>query len=404
MTKHRWTPEMVETVRTQYPVLGAEQTALLLGVTLSALRQKAAVLGIRGKKYTNTANSDEKLAIIWDRYPDEGPNKLAEEFGVDPTTITAYANRMGLSLDKHGSYALQAYAKSAATRERNYDSLDRRYFDVWTAGMAYILGYTWADGSVRFNLNKTADKAYGQINFVCVTDDEEILQFIKSELKADAKISRYPARIDKRNGAINRPQSRMSLSHHAMAIQLSNDFGIEPRKSHKNLPFPNVPDEFLCHFARGNFDGDGCMRYELRPSRNYYKGAAQFLGTPLWMHGLRRSICRLAKVCFVNIHRKDKKSNKLLREMSWGARDDIAALYRFLYPEGDNYFWLKRKRQKFEEFLATPRHHHKLYTAFGKTQSFRQHCLDHGMPLGTVVKRYRRGIPLETALTEKSIP
>ena len=53
----------------------------------------------------------------------------------------------------------------------------------------------------------------------------------------------------------------LNINSKTIKDDLMNIHGINPCKSF-NIEFPFVPEEYLHHFVRGYFDGDGYVKYE----------------------------------------------------------------------------------------------------------------------------------------------
>lgn len=107
--------------------------------------------------------------------------------------------------------------------------------------MAYILGFFIADGVIVKNCHT-----------VSISQKEKgILEDIKKEIN-----SNHPLCKNKYTGVY-----MLNLNSKIMKNNLIDIHGITPCKSY-NVQFPYVPEEFLHHFIRGYFDGDGYVNYQ----------------------------------------------------------------------------------------------------------------------------------------------
>ncbi|WP_407701372.1 helix-turn-helix domain-containing protein [Virgibacillus senegalensis] len=123
--------------------------------------------------------------------------------------------------------------------KRKY-SLNEDYFKSWSDNMVYILGFFAADG----NLPKdTQTVSFSQ-------KDPAILDKIKKEMN-----SNQPLYKNEKTGVYVLNLNSKVLKHDLMKIH-----GFQPNKS-AILEFPEVPEQFLHHFIRGYFDGDGFVNY-----------------------------------------------------------------------------------------------------------------------------------------------
>jgi len=120
--------------------------------------------------------------------------------------------------------------------------VNENFFDIWTEEMSYILGYWFADGNIK-NGN---DNRY---TFRIDSNDKSIIDKIQTCMKSNHKI-----------------YHRKSTGGYCLGIgnkKIYNDIiklGGLPKKSLINK-FPYVPKEYVRHFIRGYFDGDGCITH-----------------------------------------------------------------------------------------------------------------------------------------------
>lgn len=124
--------------------------------------------------------------------------------------------------------------------KRKY-TLNEDYFKTWSNNMAYILGFVAADGCI----NKSAQ------SIIISQKEPSILEAIREELG-----SNQPLHKNERTGVY-----LLQLNSKEMKNDLIKLHGITPNKS-SILKFPNIPNQYLNHFVRGYFDGDGFVNYE----------------------------------------------------------------------------------------------------------------------------------------------
>jgi hypothetical protein len=217
-------------------------------------------------------------------------------------------------------------------------TLREDYFDTWTPNSAWLVGYTWADGSVGFGA-----RGNSRISFCCADTDAAIMHDIRRELAAENPVTTVES---KPNAMVKnaRPQARFRVNSPRLVASLIR-IGVVPNKSNTDPPMPDVPDEYFNHFARGVLDGDGSIVV----TRNH-KHLVQFVGSHKFMAEFCRRACRLFGVT-ERQPRPDSASAKISRGV-WGAKADALKLLRGMYPAGD-YLALARKRAKAEFILAT---------------------------------------------------
>ncbi|AZB43085.1 hypothetical protein CEF21_12650 [Bacillus sp. FJAT-42376] len=138
--------------------------------------------------------------------------------------------------------------------------LNEHYFKTWSDNMAYILGFFYADGFIA--------SAQQSVSFA--QKDKTILEQIKKEMQSNQVLYQ-----NKQTGVY-----MLNLNSKVLKDDLIHLFGVSSSKS-LNATFPDVPDEFLSHFIRGYFDGDGNINY-----RGYF---ASFVGGSLeYMESLKK--------------------------------------------------------------------------------------------------------------------
>jgi len=130
--------------------------------------------------------------------------------------------------------------------------MNLKFFEKWSAEMAYVLGFFAADGSMYVNPR-------GAYYFAFHSNDYEILEKLRLCLSSNHKIG-------KRDIGPRRPNEgyRIQIGCKKAYFDLLN-LGMTRDKS-KTLQFPDVPAPFLRDFVRGYFDGDGNILF-----KEYYR-------------------------------------------------------------------------------------------------------------------------------------
>jgi intein/homing endonuclease len=136
-------------------------------------------------------------------------------------------------------------------------TINENYFKTWSNNMAYLLGFFVADGNMPHDLQLIS---FSQ-------KDPFILDVIKKELN-----SNHPIVKNNKTGV-----SILNINSKIMKEDLMNIHGLTPNKS-KDVKMPDVPNEYLNHFIRGYFDGDGHINYEKRLV-SFVGGSLQFMET-----------------------------------------------------------------------------------------------------------------------------
>lgn len=127
--------------------------------------------------------------------------------------------------------------------------VNESFFNKWSKNMAYVLGYIYADGNL---LNCDYIRArYLQIT----STEQDSLERIRGMINSEHKITKHKPSYLK-----GKMIYRLKIGSH----KIYNDLlvhGLYPNKS-LDMQFPEIPAEYLSHFIRGYFDGDGCIYFE----------------------------------------------------------------------------------------------------------------------------------------------
>lgn len=329
----RWTPEKIEALEARYVEDGPQTLADEFGMTAWAIVAKARRLGLgatRKKPPTAFKWTHEMVQKIKDRYEKEGAHELAKEFGTTVATVYRVASHLGF-------HTIAGHARAGKERAVRNKSYNIHYFDKWSPSMAYILGFLFADG----NINKKKTCIRVQIS----RRDEAVLHFIKKETESRGKIYEIEGPPNEA-GEFKRPQLAIMLNSTIMAARLM-ELGMMPRKTYRNDPFPDVPDEVMPHFVRGNFDGDGSA------SVTHDHCSVMLMGPVKFTRGIRDVLARLAGMRWMKAYTKQGKTAKYA-VVTWTALHDIKAFFNYVYPE-DCGFYFERKHRVLSKWLADPR-------------------------------------------------
>jgi intein-encoded DNA endonuclease-like protein len=195
--------------------------------------------------------------------------------------------------------------------KRQY-SLNEHYFKTWTNNMAYILGFFVADGTI-----------FRDMQTVSFSQKEPgILEAIKREVG-----SNQPLYQNKKTGVY-----LLNFNSKIMKNDLMQLHGIMPNKSN-DIEFPYVPDEYMSHFVRGYFDGDGYVKYP--------KYFVSFVG------GSLSFMLSLKKVLEKKGFEPNFTSHKRYYRVYVSGRKTIKLFADWIYNEKNLY--LKRKYDAFQQ-------------------------------------------------------
>lgn len=125
------------------------------------------------------------------------------------------------------------------------------YFKNWSHDMAYILGFIFADGCIKFGARNSCTLSFGN-----KTEDKSVLEFISSKLGTNLKVNDY-SQFDKRT-LQTYYSSRLNVNCREIVDDLIT-LNICERKTGKEK-LPEIPEEYKHSFLCGYHDGDGHLR------------------------------------------------------------------------------------------------------------------------------------------------
>ena len=257
----------------------------------------------------------------WKRYCKTGEKNIripADPYGVYRNKWISWGDWLGNGRI-HGS-------------KRKY-SVNDHFFKTWTADMAYILGFWWADGFITAK----------QFSITQHKDDVYILEKILSSMR-----SNYPIRYHFNDNM------RFFIKSEDIVRDIKGLGGNEHKKYRTSVPTA-IPKKYVSHFVRGYFDGDGsvvvdkklqgvsstmvsCSKKFLRNLRKAIVDQIPEVHPHIYKHITPKG----TKVC-KGILRKDSV-NYVLKLF----KNDSRKLYEFMYRNSTLH--LKRKKEKFEKF------------------------------------------------------
>lgn len=205
--------------------------------------------------------------------------------------------------------------------------VNESFFNKWSPGMAYVLGFIFADGCLVEYTN-------GYYGLDITTKDLPLLKLIKKRLGAEHKIGR------KERGY------RLQIRNRCIYRDLLN-LGLTPRKS-KTVRFPKISEKYSSHFIRGLFDGDGSVMVWNEPR---WKHTCQIRvsftsGSQSFLEDLNKYL-----LCRVGLLRGKVSPVTRGYHLRYLSMPECVMLYEFMYQGHDKLF-LKRKKDKFKLFLS----------------------------------------------------
>ena len=199
--------------------------------------------------------------------------------------------------------------------------LNENYFDKQNSHMAYVLGMLASDGTI----SKT-----NMIGIELQQSDYKILQNIQHDMGLEREIKFYET---------SRGYKNCKLYFYSRYIKDKlAEYGIVNNKTYSDkFVFPNLQDEFIPHYIRGYFDGNGCVKktgnsltFQIDcPSKDVIDKIKDFFTSK----NINCNVCSA------------KKTNiDLYRLYAYG--DNARKIFDIIYKDKDNLF-LDRKYEKY---------------------------------------------------------
>lgn len=272
---------------------------------------------IQAKKYyrilTNAdfLNIKENESIIYKLYEEANWPfyKIGMLCNVSDNTAKKYCLNAGVSNKGHA-------------RGKNSNNNYFEYID--TQDKAYFLGLIYADGSLVYH-----DTSY-IVSLTLTQSDNYIIQKFLDYAKIDTPIFTVHKEDPK-------PRSQINIKSKKIFNDLMS-LGCLPNKSHaEHLDLPCLSEEFLPHFIRGYFDGDGIA---------FSDGRLGFCGH-LDIITLIKTV--LDKVTSTNVNITFNKSNNIYY-LVYNRQEEVSKIIDYIYKDKKDLF-LERKYIKYRPLL-----------------------------------------------------
>ena len=158
-------------------------------------------------------------------------------------------------------------------------NVNEDFFSSWSPAMAYVLGVICTDGNLNPGRIREPwrSKSSSTMPMISIAQKEpELLEKVLKLMDCDAKLYFSKERIygKIKAGALY----QFNISNEKLYDDIVN-LGLTPNKS-LTMQFPNIPDEFVRHFIRGCWDGDGSVyidKHSNKISANFVSGSCDFL-------------------------------------------------------------------------------------------------------------------------------
>ena len=256
---------------------------------------------------------------------------LAREYKTRDTTISNILKSNGIEIRR------ASREDSGKSRIR---SLDKTYFkEIDCEEKSYWLGFLFADGYVVTGKGKDGGSKGGSLEVCLKEEDVYHVYNLLLELKSDAPVvKRY---IDLKSTGKTYIAYRTCIASIDMVEDLIRH-GCVQNKSLTLKPPPYVPLQYVSHFIRGYFDGDGCVSYY--PDKSQRQFNASMIGTLEFLQWIQKI---LESQNIKTTIRQPK--NRRYWTLHVHGIDNLANFYNYVYK--DKTYYLERKKALFQDAL-----------------------------------------------------
>lgn len=215
--------------------------------------------------------------------------------------------------------------RQTVTLQKN--TYNETFFSSWSAKMAYVLGVIYTDGNLS---PQSSTCSIGRLTLA--QKEPELLEKVLALMGCNARLLyRKEIRLEKTTaGAVH----YFHITNDKIYTDLI-ELGLMPNKS-RSIKFPQIPPEYVRHFIRGCWDGDGSFYYE-KP-RGGLKGSF-VSGSLEFIKGIVNELER-AGLSRRTIHATKGKSPSYYLKLN---RPDCVKLYHYLYDHVPESQYLRRK-------------------------------------------------------------
>jgi len=215
---------------------------------------------------------------------------------------------------------------------------NENFFKIWSAEMAYVLGLIYTDGNLHI---RKAQSGYELGILTFGQKDKELVEKFVKLMDCDATI-RFKDKREFKNTTAGELYY-FSIGNNDIANDLIR-IGVTPNKS-LDMQFPEIPNDYLRHFVRGLFDGDGSAYFDKLHLR-----IKLLSGSKVFIEELNQ---KMLKNGFSNrkINYSHTKENPGAFFIRYNSVSDVKLFFNFIYDGISPKVYYSKKRKMFNRFL-----------------------------------------------------
>lgn len=249
--------------------------------------------------------------------------QIGVALGISPTAALYHLKKLDVPS--------RAGVEMFSAARRTY-AINENFFSRWSPEMAWVLGLLCTDGNLSTHGRR--------VTFTSI--DIDVLEKVKAVMGFEGPISR----VNKQSQAHRIMICRARIYDDLLAL------GLTPAKS-LTLKWPKVPSQFMRHFLRGVYEGDGsyCLAGRERSSLKI----SLVSGSDMFIRGVQDELSKLQ--AFANrgmalrCYKVDTGVKNPLYRLEFAAYAAVEEFYWKLYESVPESMSMSRKRAIIEAFL-----------------------------------------------------
>ncbi len=250
------------------------------------------------------------------------------------------SNPISASLDIFVFFSVDWIVDRDPRGGHNRKRVNEDFFKTWSPGMAYVLGFIYADGALE-DCRASSRTCYLQLT----NTDRRLLLKIRGLMQSDHRLYFRQPKLSKfQNGSYYcKGIYNLRIGSKVMFQDLLK-YGICPRKS-LVINLPVVPIKLFSYFLRGYFDGDGCVTVYTRRNGGKTFQVIFTSGSWIFLDRLSKRICELTDLGI-----KSASYQGGAFRLRYKAREALVVC-NFMYRELDVVPYLKKKYEIYNNFF-----------------------------------------------------
>jgi hypothetical protein len=302
----------------------------------------------------NEVFTDDEIPRIVQLYIDGVSAKsLGQKYSIDKRRVQRWANNQDVLRSKNESHRVTP--------------LNETYFDVVTVGMAYWLGFFYADVYNSQSVNT--------VTLALQARDKLHLEKLATVLQLPLEKITY-SKVDKH------AHNTLKMYSKYMCEKLT-ELGCPQGKSFL-IKYPDwLPSELYNHFIRGLFDGDGCLTF--RKKQREWK----------WSLMSTKEVCEAIHDIFMkelglNVPvRYASETGHNTYNMETSGNEKIAKIMKWLYANSTDDIRLTRKYEKYERLAEQQKNRNINRPNYLLTEEQKQQIAICKDPMSEITTRYQ---------------